>query len=96
MAGNSTDPAFAVVSNENVSYTGTAAASAAFASGINHIRIVATTAAYYKIAGTPVATSSDTYLPANVIEIIRVNPGQKISFIQVASGGTASVSQMSK
>jgi hypothetical protein len=47
--------------------------------------------AYYKIAGTPVATSSDTYLPANVIEIIRVNPGQKISFIQVASGGTASV-----
>ena len=96
MAGNSTDPAFAVVSNENVPYTGTAAASAAFASGINHIRIVATTAAYYKIAGTPVATSSDTYLPANVIEIIRVNPGQKISFIQVASGGTASVSQMSK
>ena len=96
MAGNSTDTAFAVVSNENVAYTGTAAASAAFASGINHIRIVATTAAYYKIAGTPVATSSDTYLPANVIEIIRVNPGQKISFIQVASGGTASVSQMSK
>lgn len=96
MAGNSTDPAFAVVSNENVAYTGTAAASAAFASGINHIRIVATTAAYYKIAGTPVATSNDTYLPANVIEIIRVNPGQKISFIQVSSGGTASVSQMSK
>ena len=96
MAGNSTDPAFAVVSNENVAYTGTAAASAAFASGINHIRIVATTAAYYKIAGTPVATSSDTYLPANVIEIIRVNPGQKISFIQVSAGGTASVSQMSK
>ena len=96
MAGNSTDPAFAVVSNENVAYTGTAAASAAFASGINHIRIVATTAAYYKIAGTPVATSSDTYLPANVIEIIRVNPGQKISFLRVATDGTASVSQMSK
>ena len=96
MSGNSTDPAFAVVSNENVAYTGTAAASAAFASGINHIRIVAPPAASYKIAGTPVATSSDTYLPANVIEIIRVNPGQKISFIQVSAGGTASVSQMSK
>lgn len=96
MSGHSTDPAFAVVSNENVAYTGTAAASAAFSSGIHHIRIAASTACYYKIAGTPVATSSDTYLPANVIEIIRVNPGQKISFIQVASGGTASVSQMSK
>jgi len=96
MSGKSIDPAFAVVSNENVAYTGTAAASAAFASGIHHIRIAATTACYYKIAGTPVATSSDTYLPANVIEIIRVNPGQKISFIQVSSGGTASVSQMSK
>ncbi len=96
MSGHSTDPAFAIVSNENVAYTGTAAASAAFADGIHHIRISATTAAYYKIAGTPVATTSDTYLPANVIEIIRVNPGQKISFIQVSTGGTASVSQMSK
>jgi hypothetical protein len=45
MSGNSTDPAFAVVSNENVAYTGTAAnIAAAFASGINHIRIAATTA----------------------------------------------------
>jgi hypothetical protein len=96
MSGNSTDIAFAVVSNENVAYTGTAGTSAAFASGIHHIRIAATTACYYKLAAAPTATSSDTYLPANVIEIIRVNPGQKISFIQVSSGGTASVSQMSK
>lgn len=96
MSGKSIDPAFAVVSNENVAYTGTSAASAAFSSGIHHIRIVATTACYYKIAGTPTATTSDTYLPANVIEIIRVNPGQKIAFIQVSTGGTASVSQMSK
>lgn len=96
MAGNSTDPFFAVVLNENLAYTGTAAASAAFGSGIHHIRIVTTSAAYYKLGAAPVATSSDTYIPADKIEIIRVNPGQKISFIQVSSGGTASVSQMSK
>lgn len=96
MSGHSTDPAFAVVSNENVAYTGTAAASAAFSSGIHHIRLSATTACYYKLGANPTATSSDTYLPANVIEIIRVNPGQKIAFIQVSTGGTASVSQMSK
>lgn len=96
MSGKGVDGAFAVVSNENVAYTATAAASAAFSAGINHIRLSATTACFYKIQGTPVATTSDTYLPANVIEIIRVNPGQKISFIRSATDGSASVSQMSK
>ena len=96
MSGKGVDGAFAVVSNENVAFTATAAASVAFGAGINHIRLSATTACFYKIAGTPVATSSDTYLPANVIEIIRVNPGQKISFIRSATDGSASVSQMSK
>jgi hypothetical protein len=96
MSAHGTDIAFAVVSNENVTYTGTAGTSSAFASGINHIRLAASTACYYKLGATPTATTSDTYLPANIIEIIRVNSGQKISFIQVSAGGTASVSQMSK
>ena len=96
MSGKGVDGAFAVVSSEAVAYTATAAASTAFSDGIHHIRISATTACHYKLAGTPVATTSDTYLPANVIEIIRVNPGQKISFIRNASDGSASVSQMSK
>jgi hypothetical protein len=97
MSGKGVDGAFAVVSNQAVAYTATAAATAtAFSDGIHHIRISATTACHYKLAGTPVATTSDTYLPANVIEIIRVNPGQKISFIRNATDGSASVSQMSK
>lgn len=96
MSGKGVDGAFAVVSSEAVAYTATAAASAAFSDGIHHIRISATTACHYKLAGTPVATTTDTYLPANVIEIIRVNPGQKISFIKNATDGSASVSQMSK
>ena len=87
---------YAVVSNENVAFTGTAGTSAAFASGIHVIRIVATQACYYAIGSAPTATTSDTYLPANEVEYLIVNPGQKVSFVQVSSGGTASVSQMSK
>jgi hypothetical protein len=91
-----TNEIFAIVSNENVAYTGTAGQSAAFASGIHAIRICSSTAAYYKIGGNPTATSSDTYLPADEIEYLIVNPGQKISFLQVSTGGTASISQLSK
>jgi hypothetical protein len=91
-----TNGTYAIVSNENVDYTGTAGQSAAFASGIHAIRICASTASYYKIGTNPTATSADTYLPADEVEYLIVNPGQKISFIQVSSGGKASISQLSK
>ena len=87
---------YAIVSNENVAYTASAAPSAAFANGINAIRIASSTACYYKIGATPVATTSDVYLPANEIEYLIVNQGQKISFIRVSTDGIASVTQISK
>jgi len=91
-----TNGTYAIVSNENVAYTGTAGQSAAFASGIHAIRICSSTASYYKIGANPTATSSDTYLPADEVEYIIVNPGQKISFLQVSTSGSASISQVSK
>lgn len=87
---------YAVVSNENVDFTGTAGTSAAFADGIHVIRISSSSACYYAIGAAPTATTSDTYLPADEVEYLIVNPGQKISFVQVSTGGKASVSQMSK
>ncbi len=91
-----TNGTYAIVSNESVAYTGTAGQSAAFASGIHAIRICASSASYYKIGANPTATSADTYLPADEVEYLIVNPGQKISFVQVSAGGNASISQLSK
>jgi hypothetical protein len=96
MAGASTDTLFAVVSTEKVSYTGTAGQSAAIASGIHHVRLVATSDCHYLIGANPTATSSDTYLPADTIEKIRVNQGEKISVVQNSAGGDAFITSLSK
>jgi hypothetical protein len=58
---------------------------------------VATAACRYRIVeaagGTAVAT--DTLLPVNWVEIITVNPGQKIAAIQDAAAGKLNVTEMS-
>jgi len=45
------------------------------------LRIVADAACHYKIAETPVATTDDVYLPADVGEQIRIQAGWKIAVI---------------
>jgi hypothetical protein len=71
-----------------VAYTGTAAASAnAFGEQTRKIRIASNSACHYVIAGTPVAVVTDAFLPANTIEYVTVNPGEKISAIQAATAG---------
>ena len=71
-----------------VAYTGTAAASTnAFGTQTRQIRVVANSACHYVITGTPVATVTDPFLPANTVEYLSVNPGEKISAIQAATGG---------
>jgi hypothetical protein len=71
-----------------VAYTGTAAASTnAFGTQTRQIRIVANSACHYAIAGTPVAVVTDAFLPANWVEYVTVNPGEKISAIQAATSG---------
>ena len=58
------------------------------------VRIVSATACHYRIGGSPVAVITDSLLPANVIEYIRVNPGEKIAFIRVTGDGTAIVTEV--
>jgi hypothetical protein len=71
-----------------VAYTGTAAASTnAFGTQTSCIRIVSNSACHYVIAGTPVAATTDPFLPANWVEYIAVRPGEKISAIQAATNG---------
>jgi hypothetical protein len=72
-----------------------AAVTNAFGSQTYAVRLASTTACWYVVAGTPVATTSDVYLPAGVIEIIKVNPGEKVAAIQASAGGTMSVVELS-
>jgi nicotinamide mononucleotide (NMN) deamidase PncC len=71
-----------------VAYTGTAAPSTtAFAAGTHRVRVVANSACHIVIGGTPVAVVTDPFLPANTVEELTVNPGEKISAVRAATGG---------
>lgn len=71
-----------------VAYTGTAAASTnAFGSQTRQVRVVANSACHIVVGATPVAVVTDPFLPANWVEYLTVNPGEKISAIKAATGG---------
>lgn len=66
--------------NVTVATTSTASVSSAFGVQTRQIRVAAPAACFYKVSdGTPTAVATDTYLPANTIEYVKVVPGQKIS-----------------
>lgn len=75
-----------------VSISGSAAQASSFSPSVRVARIVATTACFYRVAGT--ATTSHNYLPANSIEYIHIYDGDAISLITSGGTGTAYVSAM--
>ena len=79
---------------QTVSYTGTAGTiSNAVNSSI--VRVVCTTAAYVAIGSAPTADTGDMYVAADQPEYFRVVPGSdKVSAVQVASGGSLYVTEM--
>lgn len=70
-----------------VAYTGTAAASAVFGGFTKQVRVVANSACHIKVSASPTATTSDPFLPANWIEYLTVNPGEKISAVRAGTDG---------
>lgn len=84
------------LTHQSVAFTGTAGTiSSVFGTNFNGVvRVVATTACYIKIGVSPTATSSDVYLPAGLPEYFKARPGEKVSAIQVSSGGTLHVTEM--
>lgn len=76
----------------NVAYTGTAAQSAAFGAATDLVRLCASSLCFYLVGANPTATTSNgSRLPADTVEYVRVNPGQKISVIRSASDGTLNI-----
>ena len=81
--------------HQSVAYTGTAGTIAtAITSGHNKVRVYVTTDAYIKIGSSPTATTSDVPLAAKSAEYFTINPGEKVSAIQDASGGTLHVTEV--
>jgi hypothetical protein len=74
---------------QNVSVSGTAAASSAVTSRI--CRLVATTDIFYSLIGT--ATTASTYLPAGVVEFVHTYDGDTISAITSGATGSLNVTQ---
>ena len=77
-----------------VSYTGTAGNATAAGSGIRAVRIVTTTAAYIAIGKDAVAVANDVYMPAGVPETFQCFEGERVSAIQVSSGGNLQVTYL--
>jgi hypothetical protein len=75
--------------SQNVSVSGTAAASTAVTARI--CRLCATTDIFYNLQGT--ATTSSTPLPAGVIEFVHTFEGDTISAITSGATGTLNVTQ---
>ena len=80
---------------QHVAYTGTAGEiTTAISTGVFKVRIIVTTAAFVRVsAPADTATSSDAYVAAGVPEYVTCSPGQKVSAMQVSSGGTLYVTE---
>lgn len=82
--------------HQNVAYTGTAGKISNAVGDVHVVRVVCTTDAYVDVSKSGTATSSSVYLPANAIEYFDITPGEKVSAIQVSTGGTLHVTECSK
>lgn len=82
--------------HQSVAYTGTAGTiTNAVGTATYAVRIVSTSASHFLIAKSPTATTSAPYLPADTPIVVRINPGEKVSFIQSSAGGTGHVTELS-
>lgn len=87
--------AFRLGTHQSAAYTGTAGTiSNAVNAQTELVRVVVTSHAFVAIGAT--ATSASTYVPANTPEYFAIGAGEKVSAIQVASGGTLHVTEMTK
>lgn len=81
--------------HQSVAYTGTAGTIAnPVGSQTYAVRIIVTTASYIAFGGGPTATTSDIYMPAGLPEVFIINPGEKVSAVQVSAGGTLHVTEL--
>lgn len=82
---------------QTVAYTGTAGAiSNAVGANIHRVRITVTTDAFVAFGSAPTATTSDMYVSAGYDHLFTIKPGQKVSAVQVSTGGNLYVTEMTQ
>ena len=73
---------------QTIAFDTSAAIANAFGPETFKLRLVANSACCFRIGdGAQTATTSDTFLPANVIDYVIVSPGQCISAVKAPSNG---------
>ncbi|WP_424630729.1 hypothetical protein [Bradyrhizobium sp. SYSU BS000235] len=74
---------------QTIGYDASAAIANAFGPQTYRIRLVSNSACHVRIGdGAQTATVADPYLPANWETFVTVTPGQRISVIKAATGGS--------
>lgn len=98
MAQNNVIQAFRPVGNtQTVAYTGTAGT---ISNAVNTtldtiVEVTVTTAAYVAVGASPTATATNgRYVAANLPTLFKLRIGEKVSAVQVASGGNLYVSEL--
>lgn len=80
---------------QSIPYTGTAGTiSTAITAGVQKVRVYCTTDAFIKIGMSPTATTSDVPIAASSPEYFTCAGGEKVSAIQLSSGGTLYVTEV--
>jgi len=80
---------------QNVAYTGTAGTIAnVVPPNCVAVRLVSTTDCFVRIGNNPTATTADMYLVAGVPETFGIGLNDKVSAVQVSSGGTIYVTPL--
>jgi hypothetical protein len=80
---------------ENVTTSGTSAASSAIPAQHYEVRVYCTEATYVRVGdGTPTAVVGDTLVGAGGVEYFRCSPGQRVAGLQVSTGGIMNVTPL--
>ena len=85
-----------IVTEQKVSTSNSSAASAAFGSNIEYIRVISDTACWITFGTSPTATSSKTLLAANDVEYFKVSEGEKIAAILASGTGALYIAELSE
>ena len=94
---NKAPTTFRPSTTQTVAVGSTSAASSAFGSQTNEIRIVTTVDAYVEFASSPTASSSSLIVPAFTVEYFSVTPATKVAMLRVGSTtGTSRVTELTQ
>jgi hypothetical protein len=74
-----------------VTISGTSTQSVVITSGL--VRVVASVDCYVAKGANPTATNTSMFMPAGKVEYFAIIPGEKLAFLQVSTGGFASITQ---